>query len=115
MAVINMYHHCGRVPFGSVNIMRGSEFGNPYRIGLHGGRAAVIEKYEAYLIKRVAADPEFAEKVRNLVGQDLCCCCKPEACHGDVLERVANELQEAYDAREVAELEVLFGPVVEEL
>ena len=38
-------HHAG-VPAGAVYIGRGSKWGNPFRIGPDGDRAAVIAKYE---------------------------------------------------------------------
>jgi hypothetical protein len=41
-------HHAG-VPSGAVYIGRGSKWGNPFRIGPDGDRAAVIAKYERWL------------------------------------------------------------------
>ena len=41
-------HHSG-VPAGAVYIDRGSRWGNPFRIGPDGDRAAVIAKYERWL------------------------------------------------------------------
>jgi hypothetical protein len=41
-------HHAG-VPAGAVYIGRGSKWGNPFRIGPDGDRAAVIAKYERWL------------------------------------------------------------------
>jgi hypothetical protein len=38
-------HHAG-IPAGAVYIGRGSKWGNPFRIGRDGDRAAVIAKYE---------------------------------------------------------------------
>ena len=124
MTVLNMYHEGQHQPWGSINIMRGSIFGNPFRIGIHGGRDAVVDKCEAYLRKRVEIDPVFAEEVRQLFGKDLYCCCAPERCHGDVLEEIAGELQEQWEdeqiklqaervEQELADLEGLFGPIQE--
>lgn len=92
MPVINKYHHGGRVPPGSVNIMRGTPFGNPFVIGVHGTRDEVISKYRAWLWDKVRNDTSFAGQVRALRGQSLCCCCAPAARHGDVLERAAEWL-----------------------
>lgn len=89
MAVLNKYHHGGKVPAGAVNIMRGTPWGNPFVIGQHGDRAEVIERYRAWLWRRLQDDAAFAEQVRALHGRDLCCCCAPAACHGDVLQRAA--------------------------
>lgn len=39
-----------------------------------------------------SADPEFVKRVRReLKDQILGCWCKPLACHGDVLARIADE------------------------
>lgn len=94
MPVLNKHHHGGRVPPGAVNIMRGTPFGNPFVLGRDGDRAAVVEQYRAHLWQRLRTDPGFAAQVRALHGKDLCCCCAPLACHGDVLERAAAWLQE---------------------
>lgn len=94
MAVLNKYHHGGRVPDGAVNIMRAEGWGNPYRIGVHGTREEVIKLYRTRLWFRINYEPGFADKVRALHGRDLCCCCAPLACHGDVLERAAKWLHD---------------------
>lgn len=93
MAVLNIFHHGQRTPPGAVNIMRGTEFGNPFKIGEHGGRATVVELYRKWLWRKLKTDPAYAAKVRALHGKDLCCCCAPNACHGDVLARAAEWLQ----------------------
>ena len=76
-------------PRDAVNIMRPSRFGNPFKIGVDGSRTEVIEKFREY----VFGNPELLEQVQTeLVGKDLVCCCKPKACHGDVLKEIANSL-----------------------
>lgn len=92
MAVLNKYHHGGRVPDHAVDIMRGTAFSNPFVIGQHGDRAQVVARYRVWLWERLRADDGFAAKVRALHGRDLCCCCAPAACHGDVLTRAASWL-----------------------
>jgi hypothetical protein len=77
-----------------VSIMRPSIWGNPFRIGRDGSRQDVLVKYEAYARARIREDPVFRAQVRSLYGQVLGCCCKPLACHGDVLVILANELHE---------------------
>lgn len=89
MAVLNKYHHGGRVPDGAVNIMRGTPFGNPFVIGRDGDRAEVVARFRTWLWARLRDDPAFAEQVRALHGRDVCCCCAPAACHGDVLLKAA--------------------------
>ena len=93
MPVINKHHHGGQVPPGAVNIMRGTPFGNPFMIGRDGNRAEVIEKYRRWLWRRIRGDNYFATQVYQLHGRDLCCCCAPLPCHGDVLERAAAWLE----------------------
>lgn len=89
MAVLNKYHYGGRVPPGAVNIMRGTPFGNPFAITPDRPRNEVIRLFRLYLWERLQREPEFADQVRALHGRDLCCCCAPAACHGDVLVRAA--------------------------
>lgn len=97
MAVLNKHHHGGRVPPGAVSIMRGTPFGNPFVIGADGDRAAVVARYRRLLWDRLRLEPEFAAQVRALDGRDLCCCCAPAACHGDVLARAAAWLASRND------------------
>lgn len=89
VAVLNIHHLGGRVPDGAVSVMRGTPFGNPYRMGAHGDRAAVVRQYRALLWRRLRAEPDFAAQVRALHGRDLVCCCAPLACHADVLQAAA--------------------------
>lgn len=96
MAVLNKYHHGGRVPPGAVDIMRGTPFGNPFPITPQRPRAEAIRLFRAYLWDRIQREPAFAAKVRELHGRDVCCCCAPAACHGDVLERAAAWLAEGH-------------------
>ena len=97
VTVLNKHHHGGRVPDGAVNIMRGTPFGNPFVIGADGDRDHVIARFRGYLWSRISKDPNFASQVRELHGRDLCCCCAPAACHGDVLARAAAWLANSAD------------------
>jgi hypothetical protein len=73
---------------GTVYIGRWSKWGNPYRIGIHGDRSAVIAKFEAY----IRARPKLMAAVRKeLKGRALVCHCAPLPCHGDVLARIVEE------------------------
>lgn len=86
MKVLNK-HKCG-VPKGSIYIGRGSIWGNPFRIGTDGDRADVIRKYEEY----IRARPTLLSMVKELKAKDLVCFCAPQACHGDVLVKLVEEL-----------------------
>ena len=59
---------------------------NPFEIGKDGTREEVISKFEAYIL----AKPELLAQLHTLKGKRLACWCKPKACHGDVLARLAD-------------------------
>jgi len=70
----------------AVYIGRGSKWGNPFRIGIDGDRAAVIAKYERWL----RSQHHLLRALDELRGRNLLCFCAPKACHGDLLLRLAN-------------------------
>lgn len=74
-----------------VYIGRGSDFGNPYRIGPDGTREEVIVKYRDYFYQRIVYDEMFKKAVLNLRGKRLGCFCKPKDCHGDIIVEYLNE------------------------
>jgi len=77
--------HCKRESY-DVYIGRPSKWGNPFVIGPDGDRPTVIKKYEEWLMKQpalMAALPQLRDKT-------LGCWCSPQACHGDVLVRLAT-------------------------
>ena len=78
--------HQAGIPATAVYIGRGSKWGNPFRIGPDGDRAAVIAKHERWL----AQQPQLLRSLDELRGRDLVCFCAPLACHGDLLLRLAN-------------------------
>lgn len=82
--VVNKY----REPY-DLYIGRGSIWGNPFKIGRDGDRAEVIRKFEEYL----AASPALIARLPELLGKRIACFCAPQACHGDVLKRWAEEKQ----------------------
>jgi hypothetical protein len=69
-----------------VPIHRPYQFGNPFILGRHGTREQVIRMYEDYIRKS-----KLMKEVPALRGKVLGCFCKPAACHGDVLARLAEE------------------------
>ena len=68
-----------------VKIDRDTEFGNHYKIGIHGDRKQVLEKYRTYFYNRILTDKKFLGKILNLKGKVLACWCCPLDCHGDVI------------------------------
>jgi hypothetical protein len=77
--------HCKRERF-DVYIGRPSKWRNPFVIGRDGTREEVIAKFERWLLSS-----ELVGDLAELRGKVLGCWCAPEACHGDVLARLANQ------------------------
>jgi len=80
--------HTNTPPPGSVYVGRGSDWGNPYRIGFHGTREEVIELYRKNVLPMMNLEP--------LRGRHLVCFCKPAACHGDLLLEAVKQKYGAY-------------------
>jgi hypothetical protein len=84
--------HCKREKF-DVYIGRPSKWGNPFTF--KPGTIAefvvpydeVLPRYEEWLRKQ----PHLMASLHELRGKTLGCWCKPKACHGDILARLANE------------------------
>jgi hypothetical protein len=75
-------------PSGAVYIGRPTKWGNPFVIGKDGTREDVIRKYEDWVVTQ----PHLMQALHELRGKDLVCFCAPQGCHGDVLLRLANEV-----------------------
>ena len=100
--VINLKHTEYKLPPNTKYIGRmmpkyklgGSPFANPYRIGDDSPDGTTITRklsLELY-VKRLERFPRLTEMAkRELRGLDLACWCAPEACHGDILLKIANE------------------------
>jgi len=70
-----------------------SPWANPYRVGQHGTREQVIEKYRTYITAELAKPGAKARglDLELLRGRTLGCWCKPDPCHGDVLVQLLGE------------------------
>ena len=74
-------------------IGRPSVLGNPYKIGIDGDRAQVIQKFRDHL-DEVLKDPEHpvTRRIRELaiIARNgdlfLVCFCAPKSCHGNVIK-----------------------------
>lgn len=75
-----------------VYIGRGSDWGNPYVIGVDGDRADVIRKYQYDFERGYLKSSK--EQLLKLRGKTLGCHCKPAACHGDILVDYLNSLDD---------------------
>ena len=60
--------------------------------GIHKDGGSTLQCYEVWLRNRIFIDPVYRESVKKLEGKILVCFCKPAPCHGDVLEKVCQEL-----------------------
>ena len=77
----------GNIPADAIYVGRPTKWGNPFVIGRDGDRDEVIAKYEAWL----TSQPSLMAALSELRGHDLVCWCSPDACHADVLIRLANQ------------------------
>lgn len=78
-----------RKPPGAVSVVRGTRWGNPYRVGVHAvDNAEAVALFQAYL----AEHPELVDAARReLRGKTLMCWCGPEVpCHADAWLEIAN-------------------------
>lgn len=72
-----------------VYIGRPSKWGNPFHLARGTqAREIIIQRYERWL----KTQPFLMANIHTLRGKRLGCYCKPLACHGDVLARLANEM-----------------------
>ena len=68
-----------------------SKWGNPFPLQRNATpeeRAEAIAKYEAHL----RSTPDLIAALPELRGKVLGCWCAPEACHGDVLARLVDQI-----------------------
>lgn len=90
-----------RKPEGAVYVGRGSDWGNPWRVGEPSPWAPYEPMDHAGVVAvfRYGIDTEAGRAIvrRELVGRDLMCWCllvdadgKPVPCHADVLLELAN-------------------------
>jgi hypothetical protein len=96
--VVNVRRHAAEVKRATaasehVYIGRPSKWGNPFThlaksIADHVvPKDEVLPRYEAWLTQQ----PELVAALGELRGKVLGCWCKPAACHGDILARLADE------------------------
>lgn len=73
------------IPPDAVYVGRGTPWGNPYRIGKHGGRDRVIALYRRHLWRQIQAGEITPTQLRALANHDLVCHCAPARCHSEVI------------------------------
>lgn len=83
--------HVRRDPY-DLYVGRGSDWGNPYKIGRDGDRREVLAKYKDYLLR--GEGRHLLERIGELEGLTLGCYCAPDGgltaedetrCHGQLL------------------------------
>ena len=79
--------HCKKNKF-DILIDRTTKWGNIFRVGKDGTREEVISKYESW----IRGKPELMTDLPELKNKTLGCYCRPKACHGDVLIKLAGEI-----------------------
>lgn len=79
--------HCRKEKY-DVYVGRPSKWGNPFKVGPY-TREEALEKYEEWIQTQ---DWLLKDVVKELKGCVLGCWCKPLACHGDILAKLADEL-----------------------
>ena len=81
----------GRDEHGDVvRIDRRTRWSNPFVIGRHGSREEVIERYRAWLWRKVKSGWISLAELAALNGKTLLCHCHPKPCHGDVLAKASS-------------------------
>ena len=81
--------HCKKENF-DVYIGRPSIWGNPFKIGIHGNRKEVIEKYKEYVL----TNPLLMSQIMTLDRKTLGCWCSPHPCHGEALAEIIQEIKD---------------------
>jgi len=102
MKVVNLRANNYTVYIGRPGKGQDGYFGNPVKINttccmcdkVHEDRGSTLSCYELYLRKRLKASTAFRQRFLNLEDNDILgCFCKPDACHGDIMMKVWEELQ----------------------
>jgi len=76
--------HCKQKKY-DIYIGRGSKWGNPFTVGSY-GRTSSILKYKEWIERQ----PNLLKDIKELKGKVLGCWCRPLACHGDILAKLAD-------------------------
>lgn len=89
--VVNLSHdkydvYIGR--FSPAKSLEQSVWANPFKIGPDGSRDQVLALYAQH----IQNNPDLMARIHELRGKRLGCWCKPKACHGDILAKLAEGL-----------------------
>ncbi len=79
-----------RLPTNTANVARPSRWGNPFRSGIDGTAAEVVERYALHVGPMGSGELD-ADDLAKLRGRNLACwCALDQPCHADVLLELAN-------------------------
>jgi len=70
---------------------KSSMWANPFTVKTE-GRDKCLELYESWVREKIKK--EGTTELKKLKNKVLGCWCKPEKCHGDILIKILNELEE---------------------
>ncbi len=68
--------------------------GNPFPVGKEYSRKESIKEFKKYFKNKLENNPEFRREVKKLKGKTLGCFCKPKPCHGDVIKKYLDSLED---------------------
>lgn len=69
-------------PKGAIYVGRGTPWGNPFIVGVHGERGECVDLFEEHVLPTL--------DVSALRGKDLLCSCVPRRCHATSIFKKAN-------------------------
>ena len=70
---------------------KSSQWANPFTVKKH-GRDKCLELYEIWVRNKI--EKEGTAEIKKLKNKVLGCWCKPDKCHGDILIKILNEIEE---------------------
>lgn len=70
---------------------KASQWANPFAVKIY-GRDKCLELYEEHIRNKIKK--EGIEDLKKLKNKVLGCWCKPEKCHGDILLKILNEIED---------------------
>jgi hypothetical protein len=80
--VINLHDYRDGWPPNTAYVGRGSDWGNPFKIGRDGERQLVLKLYRTWAERQLQRFPDW---LKPLAGKTLACYCAPLGCHADIL------------------------------
>ena len=85
--------HCKKSNY-DVYVGRPTKWGNPFSHKKLPGIITVSTREEAIAAytEWIKSQPELLKDLHELKGKTIACWCKPQACHGDVLAKLADDV-----------------------